>query len=58
MLVYLTPQIYIDPPWQIGIGKNIMKSLSTFDIFVNADLLINWAEEDECRKEGKALCLL
>ncbi|MEM3242007.1 MAG: hypothetical protein QXK57_03260 [Conexivisphaerales archaeon] len=39
------PQIYIDPPWQIGIS--IMKSLSTFDVFVNADLLINWAEEDE-----------
>ncbi len=34
-----------------------MKSLSTFDVFVNADLLINQAEEDEWRKEGKALCL-
>ncbi|MEM3701973.1 MAG: hypothetical protein QXH93_04525 [Conexivisphaerales archaeon] len=46
-ITILMPQIYIDPPWQIGIGKNIMKSLSTFDIFVNADLLINQAEEDE-----------
>ncbi len=35
LLVYLLmPQIYIDSPWHIGIGKNIMKSLSTFDMFV------------------------
>ncbi|MEM0123363.1 MAG: hypothetical protein QXI38_02525 [Conexivisphaerales archaeon] len=39
------PQIYIDPPWQIEMS--IMKSLSTFDVFVNSDLLINHTEEDE-----------
>ncbi len=37
------PQIYI--PWQIGMS--IMKSLPTFDVFVNADLLIDHTEDDQ-----------